>query len=141
MTNQDANQALLHAASHGDRGGILKAMDMGADINARHPESDATPLMLAAGQGYPECVQTLLNFKPDIEATNCNDFTALMAAVERGWPDCVRLLLAADADWEFASRVIIQYGSAEMRSEIERMLMARIESEEIKKASAGRRQD
>ncbi len=141
MTNEDANQALLHAAGHGNREGILKAMDMGADIDARHPESGATPLMLAAGQGYPECVQTLLNFKPNIEASNFNDFTALMAAVECGWPDCVRLLLAADADWECASDVIIMYGSDETRSEIERMLMARIESEEIKKASAGQRQD
>jgi len=131
MAEPDLNAKLLDAAIQGDLLTLLKALEMGADIDTLHPESRASPLIFTAGNGHVDCVAALLRAGANIETSNLNDYTALMAAVERGWPKVVALLLQNGADWSDDWGVILMEGSSEERAEIEALLLARREKHEL----------
>jgi ankyrin repeat protein len=68
-------------------------------------EEGRTPLMLAAGRGDLEAVQTLLAQGAEVNAADARGFTALFHACyngdeDRGYPEVVRALLEAGADKE-----------------------------------------
>jgi ankyrin repeat protein len=62
----------------------------GADVNAK-ADTGATALMLAAGAGKTEVVQTLLSNGADVN-TRANGKTALMLAEEKGHTVIVQLI-------------------------------------------------
>lgn len=64
-------------------------------------EPDGTcPLIVAAKNGYQECVDLLLRAGADTEAQTRQGTTALMAAAVAGYATCVQLLLKAGAKRE-----------------------------------------
>lgn len=64
-------------------------------------EPDGTcPLVVAAKNGYQECVDLLLRAGADTEAQTRQGTTALMAAAVAGYATCVQLLLKAGAKRE-----------------------------------------
>ena len=67
------------------------------DIN-KHDVCGRTPLMWAANRGLAEAVQTLLDWKAEVNLVSSGGMTALHYAVRRGSIECVRHLIEAGAD-------------------------------------------
>ena len=57
----------------------------------RNNDDGETALMLAARNGYPECVKLLVEKEGGMQ--NTNGWTALIVAAEHGEVGCVKLLL------------------------------------------------
>jgi ankyrin repeat protein len=70
------------------------------DFSARQTQSFVTPLMLAAGDGTPEEVRSLIAKGIDINAKNIYGTNALMYAALAGKSENIKLLLAAGARFD-----------------------------------------
>ena len=55
-----ADLALLYSAVDGDIEGVQKALDEGANVNIRQPNTGQSPLMIASLRGHADLVQYLL---------------------------------------------------------------------------------
>lgn len=53
------DRILLKAAENGDRGKLVWALDEGANIEAKDPEFNATPIIFASINGHADCVHEL----------------------------------------------------------------------------------
>ena len=96
----DALPSAVDAARSGDCA-TLAAIVQHHKEAAGASEPDGTgPLMVAAKNGYQECVALLLRAGADTEAQTRQGTTALMAAAAAGYATCVQLLLEAGATRE-----------------------------------------
>ena len=100
----DAGETPLLLASRYDHAQAARALlEGGADVNARDKRG-FTPLMRAVLNGSVETVQTLMAFKPDLNAQttdpdpDTSGSTALMYAVAKDRKEVVDMLLDAGAD-------------------------------------------
>ena len=75
------NTKLLLAAENGSVTDIRAQMCRGANVNTKRTSDGATPLIIAAGKGWLECVQILIKYGADIHAEDKCGATALTAAV------------------------------------------------------------
>lgn len=101
--NTDAEKALLKAAKEGDRAGIARALERGADINTSVADEYAqdyshTPLHLAYRSGGIELVEFLLENGADISARTHRGETVLSLAVQTTNAQNVEILLENGAD-------------------------------------------
>jgi ankyrin repeat protein len=76
---------------------LTAAVDAGADPNAVHPETQETPLHVAARRRRREVVQWFVDRDLFLEATDRGGKTALMHAKRRGFDDVAGVLEAAGA--------------------------------------------
>ena len=63
-------------------------------MDYQHSQTSVTPLMIAAGRGFPEMVNQLLGMGADPELKACNDWTAISWAKKFERDDIVSLLEA-----------------------------------------------
>lgn len=76
--------ALIQACLNGDDQGVTAALDQGASLEARHTQSDLTPLMLAIYRDHSSLVKLLLARGANADARNHLGFTPLMMAASGG---------------------------------------------------------
>ncbi|VAW58181.1 hypothetical protein MNBD_GAMMA11-1036 [hydrothermal vent metagenome] len=77
---------------------IRKLIKNGADVNIKN-KWDATPLLMAAQEGYTQIVTVLLKANADVNAAEkTNGATPLHMAAENGHTQIVAILLKANAD-------------------------------------------
>ncbi len=91
-------QALSGAVFTGDLTGVKQALTVGADPNAKDPQSGSTMLSIAALMGHTEIVTWLLEHGADVNAKSRDGGTALHAAAFLGRIEAVKLLLEHGAD-------------------------------------------
>ena len=73
-------------------------MAAGANVNAKEPAADSTPLMLAAMAGQPAAAKILIDKGADVKAKNTDGNTALHTAAFFCKPEMVALLIENGAD-------------------------------------------
>ena len=89
----------LYAATFFNRAKIVQLLlEHGADTSLKPSNEDQTALMIAALEGFTECLRLLLTYKADLETLNSDGDTALMLAAVYRNNDCVRLLLKHGAN-------------------------------------------
>ena len=93
-----AQAAALHrAVKAGDLNGLTRALDAGADVNARDNRS-RTALMYAVDKGYLLLVEPLLAAGADPNMRGPDGATALYIAAAHGHSEIVTMLMHAGAD-------------------------------------------
>ncbi len=95
---RDRNERLFEAANIGDVEGIKKALERGADVNAKSDDKNylGNPLHRAIIEGHPEAVDALLKV-PGIDVNGkegINGFTPLALAAHLGDVEMTKKLLA-----------------------------------------------
>jgi hypothetical protein len=88
---------LYEAAERGDAVELRGQLATGADPN-QAVANGWTPLMIAAAEGHPDCVDALLAAGAEPNARNAPGRTALMFAAKYGYSGVVKELLRAGAD-------------------------------------------
>jgi ankyrin repeat protein len=91
----DLDSDLLEAAKAGDTAEVKKLLEKGADVSARS-EHGATALMIAAGGGHVEVVETLI--AEGAYAEGGEGASALMLAAGEDHAEVVKTLIAEGAD-------------------------------------------
>ncbi|MFY7780519.1 MAG: ankyrin repeat domain-containing protein, partial [Tagaea sp.] len=74
------NRALVEAARAGELDLVRRALDLGADVEAREPVQDNTALMAAAREGHAAVLDLLHARGARIDATTRDGWTALLYA-------------------------------------------------------------
>lgn len=86
-----AANMLFESAAMDDKASIVNAVVyLGADINAVHEGN--TPLMECCAFGTPDCVETLVKLKADVNYTDDQGSSALILAAYRDKPELVQAL-------------------------------------------------
>jgi ankyrin repeat protein len=88
--------ALGQAVNWRSKSEVKIVLEAGADPNKE--ELTLLPLVLAAGNGFPESVSLLLQYGADVNKAQWNGLTALTESVRYGHRECVELLVKAGAD-------------------------------------------
>ncbi|XP_027359508.1 ankyrin-1-like [Abrus precatorius] len=97
--SQILSQLVAHGSMDEIREVLEKSDPLWKSVNSTDPQGQ-TLLHLTISQKRPDLVQLLLEFEPDIEATNCSGSTPLEAASSSGEALIVELLLAHKANTE-----------------------------------------
>jgi hypothetical protein len=91
------DQKLLEASKNGNLEEVKKAINNGANINAKN-NYGATPLHLACYNGYLEIVECLVENKAEINAKNNDGYPPLHLACDKGHLDIVKYLIKNGAN-------------------------------------------
>jgi ankyrin repeat protein len=94
-----AAESLPELAQVGERAAVLRALEAGADVDARGPDG-ATALLWAAHRGDRELVAALLERDANPDAANDYGVTPLAAAAVEADAEIIGALLEAGADVE-----------------------------------------
>ena len=94
---------LMNALKNDDINKAKELIISGVNINTRNMMGE-TPLMEAAGKGYTEIVELLLNKRVNINISNVKNITALSKASYNGHADIVKLLVDAEATLNIRDR-------------------------------------
>jgi hypothetical protein len=95
----NVSSELWEAARRGDAAAVVKALDAGADVNARNPECVGnTALHYAANHGWNATAELLLRRGADVHAKTNWGSSALHYAAKSGHLRICEVLLAAGAD-------------------------------------------
>lgn len=78
------DELLLKAAQGGKLKAVEKHLKNGANIEARHAGSGATPMLIAAGEGHLDVVRLLVEKGCNLAATNKFSHDALRISRVRG---------------------------------------------------------
>ncbi|MGY5852860.1 MAG: ankyrin repeat domain-containing protein [Candidatus Thorarchaeota archaeon] len=97
-----SEELLLKAAEEGDLDGVKKALEDGANIDAKDDFFSNTALHIASSNGHIEIVRYLLEKGADIVIENGVDMTPVHLAARDGHPEIIKVLL--DSADEFPSR-------------------------------------
>ncbi len=97
-----AAESLPELVERGERAAALRAVEEGADVDARGPDG-ATALLWAAHRGDLELVEALLERRANPDAANDYGVTPLAAAAVEGDAEIIGALLEAGADVEAAN--------------------------------------
>eukprot|EP00971_Amphidinium_carterae_P012847 253109-Amphidinium_carterae.1 len=99
--------ALDQAAKHGFHKNVRLLLDMRAGLESRRLDNGATPLLSAAENHYPLCLEALIEKRADVNATDHENRTALHWVVDplavlgktdhEGTLCCIKILLGARA--------------------------------------------
>jgi ankyrin repeat protein len=95
----DQNAALIQAVKDGNIADIEKALNAGADINAKDNLNDVTALMWATQDNNIEIIKFLIGKGADVNVKRSNDgVTALLLASQYGYTEEANLLIDKGAD-------------------------------------------
>ena len=86
------------AAGKADTNEVLRLLKLGANLNARDPDSGFTALMVASFSGHTTTCDLLLSRRAFVDSRDNDGNSALMMAVMRGHIGVVRLLLQHGAN-------------------------------------------
>jgi ankyrin repeat protein len=90
---ENSNELLLDAAESGDSVTLLKALSVGAEVDAKTP-GGWTASMRAANNGHVDCLSLLVEAGADMNAKNSEGWTASMRAANNGHLDGVQMIEA-----------------------------------------------
>ena len=96
QTQAGAYEDMLYAIQIDGQSTITDLLRRGMDVDTVNPQGNSL-LMLAAREGKPSVVKTILAAKPRIQARNPLGESALMLASIQGHTEVVKLLLDAGA--------------------------------------------
>lgn len=119
-----AYEDMLQAIRIDDETTIAELFRRGMDVDTVSPQGE-TLLMLAAREGKPDVVKTILAARPRIQARNPLGESALMLATIMGHTEIVRLLLDAGAPVNHSGWTPLIYAAARNRLDIARLLIAK----------------
>lgn len=91
------NNSVLAAARLNDVQRLKRAIEAGADINARD-SGGSTATILCAALGRLDCLQVLVTSGADLDAHNQKNWTAAIHAASAGFTECLRILVDAKVD-------------------------------------------
>ncbi|XP_038589485.1 3'-5' RNA helicase YTHDC2 isoform X1 [Micropterus salmoides] len=97
----------------------------GVNVDYRHSETGATPLMVAAGRGFLTQMEQLLNMGADINVKACNGWTALDFAKDFQQTDAMDLLKSSIPLGDVSSlgeSTLVQCGGVELSAEEQELL-------------------
>lgn len=96
-SKQELNDQLFEAVRKGDVAAVTKALDSGADVNAKF-RYGTTALFKAAERGYAQVAKVLLDRGADVKVKDTfYGATAMTWALDNNHIDVVKLLLEKDA--------------------------------------------
>lgn len=124
FTQAAAYEDMLQAIHIDDERKIVELLQRGMDVDTVNPKGE-TLLMLAAREGKPNVVKTLLAARPRLHARNPLGESALMLATILGHTAVVRLLLEAGAPVNHDGWTALIYAAAKNRTDIARLLIAK----------------
>jgi ankyrin repeat protein len=119
-----AYEDMLHAIHIDDERTMVQLLQRGMDVDTVNPKGE-TLLMLAAREGKPNVVRTLLAARPKLQARNPLGESALMLATILGHTEIARLLLDAGAPVDHGGWTPLIYAAARNRTDIGRLLIAK----------------
>jgi ankyrin repeat protein len=98
--SQTATDDLFVVVEKNDIQKVRNALSLGADVNARDPYANMTPLMMAAYDGYTEIAALLLEKGAEVNAKGGvdMDMTPLIYAASQDRLDTVKLLIEKGAN-------------------------------------------
>jgi ankyrin repeat protein len=99
----DPQAALFEAVRTDDIDATAALIAAGADIEARDPDTDATPLVIASFRGNIAVVEMLLAAGADVNSADRSGFTPLIGAAQFGHATLIPILVEAGADLEALS--------------------------------------
>ncbi len=131
-------------ASAGDLETMKEGIAGGADVNAREPAGQATPLMVAAVYGETDAAKLLIDHKAKLDLKNKDGATALHIASFFAHPRTAKLLVDRGADTTIKTNngdTALQTVSGEWNDDLEglykffgELLQMELDLERIKKA-------
>lgn len=113
---------MIQAISIDDERTVAALLMRGMDVDTVGPNGDSL-LILAAKQGKPGVIKTLLAARPKINARNAHGETALMLATFHGHTEAVRHLLAQGAEVNHPGWTPLIYAAARNRMDVARILI------------------
>lgn len=119
-----AYEDMLHAIHIDDERTMVQLLQRGMDVDTVSPRGE-TLLMLAAREGKPGAVKTLLAARPRLQTRNSLGESALMLATILGHTEIARLLLDAGAPVNHDGWTPLIYAAARNRTDIARLLIAK----------------
>lgn len=122
---------MLQAIELDDHETVAALLKRGVDVNSVGPSGEPL-LTLAARNGKPAVLKTLLVARPKLDARNAHGETALMLAAFSGHVEIVQQLLAKGAAVDQPGWTPLSYAAARNRVEIARLLLkagAKIDAE------------
>jgi len=98
--SQSATDDLFAAVEKNDIPKVIFLLPLGADVNAKDPYANMTPLMMAAYDGYTEIAKLLIEKGAEVNAKGGvdMDMTPLIYAASQDRVDMVKLLLENGAN-------------------------------------------
>lgn len=119
-----AYEDMLHAIQMDDEKAIVELFRRGMDVETVNARGE-TLLMLAAREGKPNVVRTILAARPRLHVRSPLGESALMLATIMGHAEVARLLLEAGAPVNHSGWTPLIYAAARNRTDIARLLIAK----------------
>ena len=113
---------MVRAMELNDERAVAGLLKRGVDVDMVTPNGD-TLLMVAAKEGKPGMVNTILGAKPKVNARNPYGETALMLAVFHGHAEIARQLIAQGAEVNHNGWNPLLYATARNRLDMARLLI------------------
>ena len=124
QTQAGAYEDMLYAIQVDDQSTIADLLRRGMDVDTVNPQGNSL-LMLAAREGKPSVVKTILAAKPRIQARNPLGESALMLASIEGHTEVVKLLLDAGAPVNHDGWTPLIYSASRDRIDVARLLIGK----------------
>lgn len=124
LAQAGAYEDMLHAIRTDDHWTVTDLLKRGVDVDSVSPEGE-TLLMLAAREGKPSVMKSILAGKPRIQTRNPRGESALMLAAIMGHTEAVKLLLDANAPVNQSGWTPLIYAAARDRADIARLLIGK----------------
>jgi hypothetical protein len=137
--NKHGELPLHIAASSGAMESVKLLISLGANVNAKEPQSGATPLHMACMMGHKDVVEFLINNKADVNAKSAIGTTPLHIAAYQGYEDVVAVLMAHGADTNAKTRsglTPLEWANQQNHKEIAQMLQSPAEEVAVNKPKA-----
>ena len=99
----------LHdAVEHGDKEGVVKTINLNADVNCVDNDG-MTPLLRAVTYGYADIVSALIRAGADVNKTSLSGDSAVLLAIMRSYHEIFSILVEQGADitnlWDKKSNI------------------------------------
>ena len=94
----EKTKMLLEAAKEGNDAGVLRALELGADVNAMRPLTSLTALLLALEWNHLATARLLVQRGANIDRVNSNGWTVLHFISSCGTAAAIKAILALGAN-------------------------------------------